>query len=920
VPAPNGSARTVQVYDVVNAATHPHLREPALTGALHRFETGEVLAIPFVFHDPAARKLAMVVPEPLTHDELRLRAELLADIARDAEHPVPSYVREATTVIGASGLARYLERPSDAAALHQLREREDQLGQREATLLAREGKLQERASELEAQLAALTQRESRLLARAEEVTRREDELRSIAEEMEAAQADLGIREQELEARFEMLRQREAELQERGAQGRADDGELDDLAEEVEEVEEVEDLDPIATSPGDVLRAEAIAADVTALADTSLVDDVELVDEPPVHRADELLGGLADVETMDAVEVLDDEVEEDVDDDIEELDEVESIGDVTGIHAGLIQEEDTDLRRHRPARTEPPLPPSGRSPIAMPASEPPPRGSVAPPPGFVEGTLGAPMTAAIESGGVRLFARLPEDAGDRFEEEPAPDLLAQLVTVEERPVVVLALVDRGVVVRAALDPRAQSDRAILEALRRRFAARVGVFSADGQHLRTIEVAAPREVNVARILDRAARMRAPSLVDARAAIERVLAAPPPIAEEDHPFAAGDEPPSRAADAARALDRLADWSSQERLDHALLVLSIPRDRVDGTMRRVLSAAVEHGIALPGALTDRAISLGVAPDQVSLVARTIDAFAKTSAADERGGLSAERAADNWERLLKLAAESEVAIDTETHDLAWRVIREVRGGGEGPAIDPAKLPEMGVPEVVLLLEHPRHRREAALELCRREDPALAETLSKAVRKMPRAEVVRVVPRIVDLGDEAGDALIDGLGARKTFVRQAFALALGHLKLRRAVVPLVHLLSNEESDVWREAARVVGSFGNASFRNVIRLLRDPKGKEERYTWALAHLANNGCLKQVERLTSEDHPATATMAREALALRERARAIEDQVRGKAPLVGEDAILKFSRRFYQELEGKAPADDLEEGPTDEGRAEG
>src|SRR5690606_36264556 len=114
-----------------------------------------------------------------------------------------------------------------------------------------------------------------------------------------------------------------------------------------------------------------------------------------------------------------------------------------------------------------------------------------------------------------------------------------------------------------------------------------------------------------------------------------------------------------------------------------------------------------------------------------------------------------------------------------------------------------------------------ALELCRRKDSALAETLCKSVRKMPRREVVRVVPRIIDLGDEAGDAMIDGLGARKTFVRQAFALALGQLKLRRAVVPLVHLLSSEESDIWRELARVVGTFGNASFRNVIRLLRDP---------------------------------------------------------------------------------------------------
>ena len=59
--------------------------------------------------------------------------------------------------------------------------------------------------------------------------------------------------------------------------------------------------------------------------------------------------------------------------------------------------------------------------------------------------------------------------------------------------------------------------------------------------------------------------------------------------------------------------------------------------------------------------------------------------------------------------------------------------------------------------------------------------------------------------------MVDGLSARKTFVRQAFALSLGHLKLRRAVVPLLHLLGSEESEVWREVARVLGSFGTAAF-------------------------------------------------------------------------------------------------------------
>lgn len=913
VPLPNGYVRTVQVYDVVNTGTHPHLREPALSGALHRFDTGEVLAVPFVYHDPHARKLALVVPELMRHEELRLRAELFAQIARDTEHPVPSYVRDATSVIGLAALVVYLERPSGAAAQgelaakeSELSQREAALGQREAAVLAREGGLgqredavakregaiEQRRTELEAQIEALAQREGRLHARAEDVTRREDELRSFLEEIEAAQADIAIREQELESRFEALSQRESELAHRSeaAPSRARAGDVVQLVDD-----EVDELEPLATSPGEIANDELGAA-------------VQLVDEAPrtippesmaASSARPHLGGIADA--------LDAAVEDDLEDDVEELEEVEPIGDVTGVHADM-QREDTDLRR-RPRSVPPP------TPIATPASEPAPPPSAAPPPAFFERRHGAPATAVVEDGSVRIFVRLPEGRDDLLQADRAPELLAQLVVIEEHPVCLLTLADerdgRAQILRAPLDPRATEDRRILEELRRRFAAELVVFSAAGRFLRKLEVSAPREVNVARILERVSRMRTAAAVDANTAIERVLAAPPPVRAKDHPFTEdGAEGTRDAGEAADELDRLAEWSSHDKLDHALLVLSIPRDLVDGTVRRVLSQAIEHGLALPKGLPERAVSLGVAPDAAALIGKQIAALAKTTQREDRGGLTKERLAEHWERLLKAAADDEVAIDSDTHELAWRVIREVKGGGEASDIDTSKLPQMGPPELVMMLEHPRHRRDAALELCRRKDPAFADTISKCVRKMPRSEVVRVVPRLVDLGEEAGDAIIDGLSARKTFVRQAFALALGHLKLRRAVVPLVHLLATEESDVWRELARIVGGFGNASLRNVTRQLREPKGLEERYVWTLAHLANNGCAKQIERLTSDERPSVVTMASEALTLRDRARALDEQVRGGPPLPAEDAVLQFSRRFYQELEGRAPADDLED----------
>jgi HEAT repeat protein len=184
----------------------------------------------------------------------------------------------------------------------------------------------------------------------------------------------------------------------------------------------------------------------------------------------------------------------------------------------------------------------------------------------------------------------------------------------------------------------------------------------------------------------------------------------------------------------------------------------------------------------------------------------------------------------------------------------------------------------------------------------------KAVRKMPRADVVRVVPRIAEFGEAAGDVLIDGLAAKKTFVRQSAALALGYLKLRRAVVPLLHLLGSEPTEVWREVARVLGEFGTGAFRALSRGVKDPKGDADRFTLALAHLANNGCAKQVEQLAADRDARTADVARLALTLRDRARQGAAEVRGERPLSGDDAVRAFSQRFYAELAGTAPDIDL------------
>lgn len=191
VPTQEGGARRVEIVRGVNSVTDPALARQAQEGTLHRHGDHD-LAVPLVFHDPSARRFVLVVPPTLAHQELILRADLLTRLAADTSEPIPAYVREARTVVGAAGLRRWLEEPDERAA------RED--------LAAREDRVRRRAEEV-------TRRESDALAREETAATREE---AVAQEEHAMRANIAA----LAARETRLREREAAAVETEAPGEA----------------------------------------------------------------------------------------------------------------------------------------------------------------------------------------------------------------------------------------------------------------------------------------------------------------------------------------------------------------------------------------------------------------------------------------------------------------------------------------------------------------------------------------------------------------------------------------------------------------------------------------------------------------------------------------------------------------------------
>ncbi|TAK19562.1 MAG: hypothetical protein EPO40_33665 [Myxococcaceae bacterium] len=187
VPTQEGGARRVEIVRGVNAATDPALARQSLEGTLHRH--GDLdLAVPFVFHDPGARRFALVIPAGLAHRELTLRAELLTGLASDTSEPLPAYVREARTVLGAAGLRRWMEEPDERAARDDLAAREDRVRRRAEEVTRRESDALVREEALTAREEALAQEELAMRANMAALSARETKLR-VREEAAAAEQE-----------------------------------------------------------------------------------------------------------------------------------------------------------------------------------------------------------------------------------------------------------------------------------------------------------------------------------------------------------------------------------------------------------------------------------------------------------------------------------------------------------------------------------------------------------------------------------------------------------------------------------------------------------------------------------------------------------------------------------------------------------
>jgi hypothetical protein len=520
-----------------------------------------------------------------------------------------------------------------------------------------------------------------------------------------------------------------------------------------------------------------------------------------------------------------------------------------------------------------------------------------------GEEGVPLVARLDRGEVLLFARLDDEARAALAKAPA-ELLVQLGGDERRPSVLLTVTaedpDASWAIRAPLDVRDPDQRAILTRLATRYEALL-VPVDGGAALAPIVIAAPREANVALLLERVARAPTSEIAPARDAL---TVAPPVRLSGGHPFVPL-EPATSAREAFDRVHQLAAWAAPARMDLALLVLSIPRERVDRTMERVLADGRAFGIALPQELLGRCAAHGLMGAPRELVEALLAGFVPTAGLDDRGGLTLDEVASNWESLLELAARHGVEPSAEVDALAKAAIERLRRLADETTLDLETLGAMPTEQLVVLLEHPRAGAHAALTLLDRGDPAALAEIFAAVRRMTREDVLKVLPRLVAFGDAAADVLLEGLEARKTYVRQASAVGLARLGSARSVEPLLELLVRETSEVWREVARVLPALGAAAIEALARVADAGAGEDARVVFAFAHLAERGHADVVEAVAESATGRGSLLASRGITERARARAHTEEVKDEASLEAGDRVLRFSAQLERALDGALPS---------------
>ncbi|MEZ4392136.1 MAG: hypothetical protein R3A48_13655 [Polyangiales bacterium] len=490
-------------------------------------------------------------------------------------------------------------------------------------------------------------------------------------------------------------------------------------------------------------------------------------------------------------------------------------------------------------------------------------------------------AAVVDNEVRIYCEGTAETALRLNSTVAPTL--QLDPAGHLPLALLTVAgDRGAVTRVVLDITRPEDHAVLEALGREFRVRVEVVNSTGHSLGGHPCGAPSEAIAQRALE-VLNKRDPGVDSARAhEAARLIAEGVRWSEVDVAAVSFDEDSVLAtADSVEsALAAYEPLLSRLRADRFSLATGVAPSVIEASGRRLVFAALRCGVLLSPAFIQFGIHHGVATDEKALASRALTTYARSlEGGPESIGRDGIGASQAWSPLLAWAERLDVPVPEAARD-AVAAVYDPDAPDATPALDPREPPDasayatMDLKTLSAWLTHPVAVTAAAGELVRRDPTKHVVELRKAMRLLPAKELAALGPTLLTFGDALADFWVELLASRRHRVVTVACAAVGALKLRRALTPLVQRTMLPESDAWRLSGWAAGELGAAATRAVTRLDHpDP----ERVAWLLAHAVRNGAAREIERARAGANSAFSDAATRALTLQDEARRYDESLR-------------------------------------------
>lgn len=369
-------------------------------------------------------------------------------------------------------------------------------------------------------------------------------------------------------------------------------------------------------------------------------------------------------------------------------------------------------------------------------------------------------------------------------------------------------------------------------------------------------------------------------------------------------------------RAIAMARRFARPSREDYLVCTRGFPLPRWRELRRHVLESAVAWGLWMGPELAQVAVSEGLARSRRDLVQKLDRGFETLKRHPTAFDIDEEAAADNAKALAEEAKALGVELGQHRAATAGAIKTSEEGPQVSGSIGttPAKgMPRMKpTDDLIAQLDDKQQRMTAAIELCDRAEARAAAAVIGAVQKMSRAEAVRVLGMSVKFGEAAKVPLMQGLASSKAFLRHGSALALALLRTEDGTQAVIDLLLTEPTEIWREVARAIGQVGPTALlplASTYGRLGDnaTPAIEERVAWAMAHVAVRGGKAAVETMAG-GQSVVAPVARHALEL--HASAAKDHVRlrpgAEGSQAGRDVTVNraFSKRFFEALEQGLP----------------